>query len=224
MRRRLRGWWRIIYERIQERVDCPPAASLLDIPSGVYVGVDGREMGSLGSDIGACESGDLGLATKEDLRMLKRDEASNAPGSCWGKAREDERVFILLARDLAAPAAIRYWVELRIAASLNEESDPQIQEARSCAGLMEAEGAGIREMMKREREEMNKVDRIAAGLYGAYRAHTGGKSLATGQEIPTWENLAPVIQEAWKASAKWVLAEWREDQQHRAWEASERES
>lgn len=42
--------------------------------------------------------------------------------------------------------------------------------------------------------------------YEAYRSHTGGKSLATGQEIPTWENLAPVIQEAWRAAAEEVRA------------------
>ena len=38
--------------------------------------------------------------------------------------------------------------------------------------------------------------------YEAYRAHTGGKSLATGQEIPTWENLVPVIQAAWEAAGR----------------------
>jgi hypothetical protein len=45
---------------------------------------------------------------------------------------------------------------------------------------------------------------LAKTAYEAYRAHTGGKSLATGQEIPAWENLAPVIQDAWKASVKAV--------------------
>lgn len=42
---------------------------------------------------------------------------------------------------------------------------------------------------------------LAQIMYEGYCAHTGNKSLATGQSLPVWENLAPVIQEAWKASA-----------------------
>lgn len=38
--------------------------------------------------------------------------------------------------------------------------------------------------------------------YDAYRTHAGGKSLATGQNIPDWEDLAPVIQSAWEAAGK----------------------
>jgi hypothetical protein len=36
--------------------------------------------------------------------------------------------------------------------------------------------------------------------YEAYRAHTGGISLASGQPIPAWDALKPEIQEAWRAS------------------------
>jgi len=45
---------------------------------------------------------------------------------------------------------------------------------------------------------------LAAIAYEAYRNHTGGKSLATGQNIPEWPDLAPVIQEAWRAAANAV--------------------
>lgn len=44
--------------------------------------------------------------------------------------------------------------------------------------------------------------------YEAYRAHTGGKSLATGQEIPLWENLAPVIQSAWEAAGEAIVTDY----------------
>lgn len=48
---------------------------------------------------------------------------------------------------------------------------------------------------------------IAEIAYEAYRAHTGGVSLASGQPIPEWEKLRPDIQAAWKASAD-ALASW----------------
>lgn len=44
--------------------------------------------------------------------------------------------------------------------------------------------------------------------YEAYRAHTGGKSLATGQEIPQWENLAPIIQAAWEAAGEAIVVDY----------------
>lgn len=37
--------------------------------------------------------------------------------------------------------------------------------------------------------------------YEAYRAHTGGVSLASGQPIPEAHDLRPDIQDAWRASA-----------------------
>jgi len=70
--------------------------------------------------------------------MLKRDEASN-PSSCWNKARADERMFVLLARDEAAPAAIRAWVAERIRLNKNTADDPSIQDALQCATFMEDE-------------------------------------------------------------------------------------
>jgi len=52
---------------------------------------------------------------------------------------------------------------------------------------------------------MPEVD-LAEVVYTGYRDHTGGKSLATGQNLPLWADLAPVIQAAWKASVTAVLA------------------
>lgn len=68
--------------------------------------------------------------------MLKFDERDNL-NSCWNRAKDDERVFVLLARDSAAPAAIRAWVQERIRLGKNTWDDAQIIEALDCANLME---------------------------------------------------------------------------------------
>ena len=68
--------------------------------------------------------------------MIKREELSN-PNSCMSKAKDDEMTFVLLARDIAAPATIRTWVDLRIGLGKNKASDPQIVEALACAEKME---------------------------------------------------------------------------------------
>jgi hypothetical protein len=70
--------------------------------------------------------------------MKKRDEISD-PGSCFNKATDDERLFLLLARDPAAPAVIRYWCFERVRVGRNSESDPQIRQAREEARLMDQE-------------------------------------------------------------------------------------
>lgn len=40
--------------------------------------------------------------------------------------------------------------------------------------------------------------------YEAYCQHTGGKSLATGDDLPTWDVLSPQIQAAWQYTADTV--------------------
>lgn len=42
--------------------------------------------------------------------------------------------------------------------------------------------------------------------YDAYWGHTGGKSLATGDDLPMWEDLPLEIQDAWRVAADAVLA------------------
>lgn len=44
--------------------------------------------------------------------MIKSEELAN-PNSCLNKARNNEMLFVLLARDPAAPAAIRAWIAER---------------------------------------------------------------------------------------------------------------
>lgn len=70
--------------------------------------------------------------------MIKTQEVQS-PSSCLNKARDNERIFVLLARDTAAPYAIRSWVEERIRIGKNKYDDEQIIEALACADLMETE-------------------------------------------------------------------------------------
>ena len=68
--------------------------------------------------------------------MIKREELTN-PNSCMSRARDDEMTFVLLGRDIAAPVAIRAWVAERIRLGKNQQNDPQIVEAITCASEME---------------------------------------------------------------------------------------
>lgn len=76
--------------------------------------------------------------------------------SCWNKARDDERVFVLLERDVAAPATIRDWANRRVRLGKNSPDDPQIREALACAALMEATQGG--EVL--DKEGGDSVDRV----------------------------------------------------------------
>lgn len=60
------------------------------------------------------------------------------PTSCFNRAIEsDELVFVLMQRDTAAPATIRFWAECRIATNKNGPRDTQIVEALDLADAME---------------------------------------------------------------------------------------
>lgn len=70
--------------------------------------------------------------------MRKRDELAD-PKSCMNRARDDEWTFVLLGRDLAAPAAVRAWIQERLILQKNKAGDPQIVEAEQWAMAVEAE-------------------------------------------------------------------------------------
>lgn len=70
--------------------------------------------------------------------MRRFDEMNNLT-SCMNKARNDEMTFVLLGRDVAAPAAIRFWIAERIRLGKNRPDDDQVIEAEKCARTMEAE-------------------------------------------------------------------------------------
>ncbi len=79
--------------------------------------------------------------------MIKSEELSN-PNSCMSRALPNERTFVLLARDEAAPDAIRHWVALRLAKGKNAITDPQIVKALECADLMDSERYDIKGAVK----------------------------------------------------------------------------
>ena len=89
--------------------------------------------------------------------MIKRDEFE-CDDSCFNKARDNERLFVLLARDAAAPVAIRAWVEERIRLRKNTATDPQIVEALECARLMEIE--------RRESEDSRRQTEMRIAEHG----------------------------------------------------------
>jgi len=68
--------------------------------------------------------------------MIKKMEQADGQ-SCWNKAHEEEMVFVLLERDLAAPYAIREWAKKRIELGKNTTDDHQIKEALGAALFME---------------------------------------------------------------------------------------
>lgn len=68
--------------------------------------------------------------------MRKQNEVGN-PSSCLNRAVDGEMLFVLLGRDAAAPATIRFWVNQRLQLGKNQPSDEQIVEALACAKTME---------------------------------------------------------------------------------------
>lgn len=79
--------------------------------------------------------------------MHKHLEISS-PTSCFNKAKDDERLFILPARDPAAPVAIRAWIAERLRLGMNKEGDIQLHGAAQCAGLMELERPQTEPLLK----------------------------------------------------------------------------
>lgn len=80
--------------------------------------------------------------------MIKERETAPGAVTCLNKALPEEMLFVLLARDVCAPAAIRAWVEARIVAGLNARDDVQIFEALQCAVYMEKQRPNIRPPVK----------------------------------------------------------------------------
>ena len=69
---------------------------------------------------------------------MRKAEELTSPNSYMTRADDDEMTFVLLARDVAAPAIIREWCRLRCNVYLkNRPLDAQITEALACASEME---------------------------------------------------------------------------------------
>jgi len=65
------------------------------------------------------------------------------PFDCYAKLAEDEPYFLLRAKDVIAPAVIRYWIDLRRSLAsasgtyINQDYEAKLQEAEACATAME---------------------------------------------------------------------------------------
>lgn len=70
--------------------------------------------------------------------MVKIHEISD-PNSCLNRAESHEIIFVLLARDAAAAATVRYWIDERIRLEKNKRGDEQIQIAEAIADTMDAQ-------------------------------------------------------------------------------------
>ncbi len=81
--------------------------------------------------------------------MKRTDEVSDQK-SCFNRALNEERIFVLLARDEAAAATVEFWARERIRLGKNILSDPEIQDALSCAALMRTERDGVRRLLGRK--------------------------------------------------------------------------
>lgn len=60
--------------------------------------------------------------------MEKREELDCAD-SCLNKARDNELIFVLLERDLAAATTVKFWIHERIRLGKNTTEDEKIKEA-----------------------------------------------------------------------------------------------
>lgn len=70
--------------------------------------------------------------------MRKQHEIAD-PESCLNKSQNNEMIFVLRGHDVAAPFAIRQWVQMRVTMGKNKLEDEQMQSALSMAGIMERE-------------------------------------------------------------------------------------
>lgn len=78
------------------------------------------------------------------MTVIKREELTD-PRSCMSRARDDEYTFVLLGRDAAAPATIRFWANERIRLGKNTAADPQIVEAFAAAARIEQAAQGAKQ-------------------------------------------------------------------------------
>jgi hypothetical protein len=96
--------------------------------------------------------------------VIKTDELQQG---CMARALDEEMTFVLLARDAAAPAAIRAWCEERIGSGRNNGRDHQIIEARICANEMERQRDEIRKKLGdqlKEVQQATKTYNLDAGV------------------------------------------------------------
>ena len=89
---------------------------------------------------------------------MKKSDELELTQSCLNKASDNEHLFVLLARDPAAPVVIRAWVTERLRLGKNAPDDAQIREALECANLMERERVEIESTRRQEKLRWETVN------------------------------------------------------------------
>lgn len=115
------------------------------------------------------------------------------PGNldCLAKAEADEPMFILLARDPAAPAVIRQWAEDRIAGHARYELDDQTEHARAARQIADAmELWREANPGKRQTAQEGTLDRFISKEAAARYVERFAQRLAAGPAVK--EQAAPI--------------------------------
>ena len=90
--------------------------------------------------------------------MIKAKELTDH-NSCMMRAKPDEEVFVLLARDAAAPATIRFWARERVRIGKNVDYAPQIRDAYDCARVMDRQRDEVK-YLPQEQSDGDAVKRL----------------------------------------------------------------
>lgn len=103
---------------------------------------------------------------------MKKEDEQNQRDSCLNKAYADEYIFVILARDPAAQAAIRAWTIERIKLGLNDPVQAQLVEAFDLSVQMQIQRPEIRARLEADKERLFKVPEknVAEQLHEALSA------------------------------------------------------
>lgn len=124
--------------------------------------------------------------------MIKSDVIDN-PASCFNTAYDQEQLFVLLARDPAAPVAIRAWIAERLRLGRNKPGDEQIREAYECATLMELQRTEITSV-RGQQELPWTADRGGSMLFPISRLDSI-LDLSPHHETMSWQDLTALLSE-----------------------------
>jgi hypothetical protein len=87
---------------------------------------------------------------------VKCEDEIMSSASCLNNAFSQEWIFVLLARDEAAPVATEAWIAERIRLGKNKPSDPQIVEAQDLVLAMRLQRPAIRHALDEHKATQEK--------------------------------------------------------------------
>ena len=93
---------------------------------------------------------------------VKKTDEIKISDSCFNRALDDELIFVLLGRDVAAPAAIRMWIQERVRLGKNSMTDNQVESALQLANKIE--GANLQLLWGSPTNDLAAIDAMAVAL------------------------------------------------------------